>query len=403
MKILNINFSYPLGSTGKITHDLHELLLADGNQSIVCYGRGKKLHDKDVIKVSTELEAKLSVILSMITGFQFMWSFFATKKLINTIKRENPDVVHLQCLNGNFINIYKLISFLKTNKINTVLTLHAEFMYTGGCSHSVNCDKWITGCYSCPSIWYSSRSLFFDQTSKAWDMMYNVFRDFGTLIIVPVSQWVESRVLQSPFFIGRRVCTIWNGIDNKKYFYKRDTSLLKSKMNLNNQKILLHVTANFDLPSKGGGYIIELAKRFINYNVKIVVIGLGRRTDFPDNLLHIPFVSDMNELSLYYNMADLTILTSERETYSMVCAESLSCGTPVVGFKAGGPELISLKEYSEFVDYGDINQLEIIVLKWINVKHKISNSISAEAEKVYSREEMYRKYKSLYKSFIVNG
>ena len=39
----------------------------------------------------------------------------------------------------------------------------------------------------------------------------------------------------------------------------------------------------------------------------------------------------------------------------MVTAESLCCGTPVVGFKAGAPEQIAIKEFSEFVEYGDLN------------------------------------------------
>ena len=58
-------------------------------------------------------------------------------------------------------------------------------------------------------------------------------------------------------------------------------------------------------------------------------------------------------------MANLTILTSQFETFSMVCAESLCSGTPVVGFKAGAPEQISIQQYSEFVEYGKIDEKKI--------------------------------------------
>ena len=57
-------------------------------------------------------------------------------------------------------------------------------------------------------------------------------------------------------------------------------------------------------------------------------------------------VEDQSELAAFYSLADVTLLTSEKETFSMVCAESLCCGTPVVGFQAGAPEGISLPAVS---------------------------------------------------------
>jgi len=59
-------------------------------------------------------------------------------------------------------------------------------------------------------------------------------------------------------------------------------------------------------------------------------------------------------LARYYSMADVTVLTSKKETYSMVTVESLCCGTPVIGFKAGGPEQIAILEYCRFCEHGDI-------------------------------------------------
>ena len=44
-------------------------------------------------------------------------------------------------------------------------------------------------------------------------------------------------------------------------------------------------------------------------------------------------------LAEYYSLVDVTVITSFHETFSMVVAESLSCGTPIVGFKAGGQSL----------------------------------------------------------------
>ena len=97
-------------------------------------------------------------------------------------------------------------------------------------------------------------------------------------------------------------------------------------------------------------------------------------------------------------MADITVLTSRRETYSMVCAESLCCGTPVMGFCAGAPEMISIPEYSKFVTYGDMDGLERCIKNFITSKKSFSSmEIEARAKERYSKEIMIRQYEDLYR------
>lgn len=139
MKILQINNVYKKGSTGKITYDIHQELQRRGIESVVCYGRGQKVDEINVHKTCGEFYSKINNIWSRITGIMYGGCFFSTNRLISIVKKEKPDIVHLQCLNGYFVNIYRLINWLKKNKIKTVLTLHAEFMYTGGCGHSIGC------------------------------------------------------------------------------------------------------------------------------------------------------------------------------------------------------------------------------------------------------------------------
>ena len=96
-----------------------------------------------------------------------------------------------------------------------------------------------------------------------------------------------------------------------------------------------------------------------------------------------------------YRTADVTVLTSKRETFSMVVAESLCCGTPIVGFKAGGPESITIPEYSSFVEFGDIELLKLSIEKIIN-SNFIPEDISAKSIKKFSKEGMTDKYINIY-------
>ena len=123
----------------------------------------------------------------------------------------------------------------------------------------------------------------------------------------------------------------------------------------------------------------------------------------PRNVVHIGSVKEKEVLAKMYSAADLCIITSQKETFSMVCAESLCCGTPVVGFKAGAPEVISIPEYSEFADFGDVQTLGEITEKWVDFKKDnegISEVISSRAIGLYSKEIMTDKYISIYKKLL---
>lgn len=401
MKIMQVNCVYNNGSTGKIVNDIHESLQVKKIESIVCYGRGQVVNEKNVYKTSFEISAKLNALRSRITGLQYNGSFSSTNKLLAIIKEKQPDIVHLHCINGYFVNIYRLFRYLKKNKIRTILTLHAEFMHTGSCGYAYECNKWLTGCGSCPQLWDATKSYKFDRTHNAWLKMKEAFEDFEGLKIISVSQWLENRARQSPIMLGHNFDVIENGINTKDIFFPKDFQYLKEKHNINDEKVLLHVTASFSLfenDMKGGRYIVEVAQQLLEENIKIIVIG-GRdlTINLPKNVINVGRINNQEELASYYSLADLTILTSKRETYSMVCAESLSCGTPVVGFKAGAPETIALPEYSEFTGYGDVDSLVSLTKKWIYYKKNKSNvDLVATAKDYYSKEKMVKGYLDVY-------
>lgn len=408
VKVLQVNNVYKRGSTGKIVYDVHNFLQEEGIKSVVCYGRGQKECDVNIYKTSSEILAKFNALRSRITGLQFNGAWFATYKLLKIIKKEQPDIVHLQCINGYFVDIYKLLEFLKKNKIKTVLTLHAEFMHTGGCGHAYECNKWLNGCGNCPQLRDATKSYYFDRTHTAWLKMKNAFENFDGLKIVSVSRWLENRAKRSPILSNHDFTVINNGIDTENTFKPTNFLHLKKKHGLTDEKILLHVTANFSLRDddiKGGRYIVQLAERLKERNIKIILIGSRDLSiPLPENIINIGRTNNQEELSAYYSMADLTVLTSERETYSMVSVESLSCGTPVVGFRAGGPESISIKEYSKFVEFADILSLEKTILDWINLKSSLeANTLIEKAAKCYSRKNMGLQYLKLYSDLMKKG
>ena len=86
----------------------------------------------------------------------------------------------------------------------------------------------------------------------------------------------------------------------------------------------------------------------------------------------------------------------------MPTAESLCCGTPVVGFKAGGPESIALLEYSQFCEYGDIQTLKEKLEEVLEIKLTEQNKkeISDIAKQKYEKERMANSYFEIYKGLL---
>ena len=83
----------------------------------------------------------------------------------------------------------------------------------------------------------------------------------------------------------------------------------------------------------------------------------------------------------------------------MICAETLCCGTPIVGFKAGAPEQISLPDYSRFVEYGDVDALQKAVTQFLQ-KQWSKEDIAQCARKVYAKDVMADNYIQVYNEIL---
>lgn len=398
MKILQVNCVYRKGSTGKIVYDIHTELQKQGFDSIVCYGRGEKVDEPNVYKTCTELYSKLNNLWSRVTGIMYGGLSCSTRKLIKVIEREKPDIVHLHCINGYFVNIFKIVEYLKKKHIKTVLSLHAEFIHTANCGHAFECDKWKNGCGNCPRNKEVTKSFFFDNTDISWKKMKEAFDKFGNNIIVTsVSAWLENRAKQSPILSDLEHCVVLNGLNTEIFRYRKFEDEYE-KIKEGYKGIIFHATPFLSGDPnhiKGGYYVVELAKIMSDYHF-LIAGNYDGRMDLPSNVTLLGRLADQDTLAKFYSISDITILTSKKETFSMITAESLCCGTPIVGFKAGAPETISIPEYSRWVDYGDIKSLRNAVLEVVNLDIN-KEELSKLSRSLYDRKVMVENYINVYK------
>lgn len=133
-----------------------------------------------------------------------------------------------------------------------------------------------------------------------------------------------------------------------------------------------------------------------HYQFVVVASSILDLDGLPDNIYIWGRSKGQEELAALYSTADLTVIASKRETFSMVVAESLCCGTPVVGFESGGPESIGLKDCTCFVEFGNTEKLKKAVSVFVNKKWE-ATAIANLAALAYSKETMAMGYIRAYK------
>lgn len=402
MKITHINCT-DSGSTGKIIADIIRESDNRGYESMLCASiKTQESLPFKTYYTSSRWEQALCHRLNWLGVLQYGFAPISTHKIFNILRSDQPDIVHVHCANNNMVNIYSLLDYLKKKRIPTVVTNHAEFYYTGSCSYSYECNQWIEGCRKCDRLFEATGSKTFDVSSMAWRKMHDAFKGFENIQIVSVSDWVCERSSQSAILRDLPNMTIKNGV-NTSIFKPTQIDNLLDKYNVPKAgKYIFHPTAFFSkdpLSIKGGRFIIELSKNIRDEDVIILVAGNTdmNQADLPQNIKLLGLLMNQKELAAFYTLANLTVVASRKETFGMTVAESLCCGTPLVGFYAGGTESVAIKEYTRFVEFGNVDALKTAVKQMLSFKTpEIQKLIAHKAIVEYTAEKMACSYNNLY-------
>jgi len=402
MKILQVNCVYGQGSTGKITRDIHNALQKQNVESYVCYGRGANTEDRNVFRVASDSMSKIRKAIASVNGMPYRFTKLTNRILEKKITELQPDIVHLQCINGYFVDIYRLLCFLKEKNIPTVLTLHAEFMHTGGCGYAQECNQWVDGCQKCSRLKTGLGVIGLDRVKKNYHLMQQAFAGFENLIIVGVSDWICHRAQKSSITANACIVTIHNGIDTTKTFYPRDAQSIREKYGIpSEKKVVLTVVHSLTSEVKGGKTIISLARNSTDDNTIFIIVGADQVIENkPSNLILIPYTNGQDELAQIYSLADVFVIASKVDNYPTVCLEANCCGTPVVGFDVGGVAETIYPGMGQVVPYADIEALKKCIQKWACKKKDISRQTIFAALYENSKERMCADYVKLYKDIL---
>lgn len=397
MRVVQINATCGVGSTGKICVGISQLLSENNIENyIICSGRsnGYELG----ISCSDDKYIKLQALKSKVMGNYGFNSVSATRRMISELERIKPDIVNLHNIHGHDCNLEMLFTYFKEKKIKLLWTFHDCWAFTGYCTYFdlVKCNKWQTGCSHC--VQKREYSWLFDKSSKLFERKKKLFEGLDLTIITP-SQWLADLVKQS-FLKEYPVTVINNGIDLD--IFRPAHSDFRQKYNIENKKIILGVSFVWDA-RKSPDVFIDLAGRLPD-DYRIVLVGTNDKIDkqFPDNIVSIHRTQNQQELAEIYSAADVFVNPTREDNYPTVNMESLACGTPVLTFRTGGsPEMLD-ETCGSVVECDDVEALEKEIIRICTDKPYSEEGCLKKARE-FDKNERYKEYLELYERVIATG
>ncbi len=401
MKVLQIDVSVNVGSTGRIAEQIGQKILQNNGESTIAFGRYEAPSKSKKIKIGNKFEQVQHLLLTRIFDKHGFGSVKGTKNFIEEIKILDPDIIHLHNIHGYYINMEILFEYLVRSKKPVIWTLHDCWAYTGHCCHYARfeCEKWKTQCYECPLTSYYPQSLVYDNSKENYLIKKELFNSLDDLTLVPVSDWLADELSHS-FLKSQKIYPIHNGIDTNKFQYT-DPSSLVEKHQLHGKKIILGVASPWsDL--KGLKDFVSLST-MVDEDHQIILIGLSEKQikGLPKNIIGITRLNDPKDLAKYFSLADVFVNPSQAESFGLVTIEAMACGTPVVGYDVTAtPELIR-PGTGYVVERSNIEELHKKVIKILqNNKETYSEQCRQNVVEFYNIDKQYDKYISLYQNKI---
>ncbi len=399
MKLLQINIEVNSGSTGRIAEQIGLVLKNNGFESYITYARGYNPSMSNVIKVGNRLSILSHLFRTRLWGEHLNGSYIPTLKLIRSIKKINPDIIHLHQIHGYYINVPLLFKFLKNFGKPVVWTLHDCWAFTGHCSYFtlVECDKWKTNCYQCPQFDRYPKSYFFDKSNQEYLTKRKLFNDLPNLVLVGVSEWVAQLAAES-FIKNKKIISVYNGVNTEIFRQMFNRHEVLTKYNINPTSKVLIASGTTWIKSKGLEDYKKLAD-ILPEDYQLVLVGVDKKvvTEIPSKIITIPRTESQNELAELYSAAEILLCLSYQESFGMTPVEAMACGTPAIVYNNTALSELVNESTGRLVPTGNINVVLEMIREITSIgKDSFSLNCRNRVLEIYDMNLTYKKYLNLY-------
>lgn len=394
MRIVEIN-TVNYSSTGKIMLDIADTLRSQGH-IVYCYCAPNigTLKRDGTRFIGDELSRNAAIAFCKLTGREDLALKMSTKAFLEDLDQIQPDVIHLHCIHGWFVNAPLLFEYIKVHNTRVVWTLHDCWPFTGHCTYfdAVGCNKWKEegGCNNCPQKDVFPESLV-DYSNHMFKVKKETFCGVQNMTLVTPSKWLASHVKES-FLKEYKIKVINNGIDLKIFHEYQDCSAVQQKYGIDKKKYTLLGVAFQWETRKGLDVFLQLRER-LGQDFQIVLVGTSAAIEkqLPEGIIAIRRTADQNELAQLYSCADLFINPTYEDNFPTVNLEALACGTAVVTFDTGGSAESIDPVCGTVVKKGDVDGMVKAIMYYYTSLPYSHSDCTGRAE-LYNKTKMARNY-----------
>ncbi|MBT2685469.1 glycosyltransferase family 4 protein [Bacillus sp. ISL-37] len=302
--------------------------------------------------------------------------------------------------------IKKLISFIKDEKIDIIHTHGARANLYGYFISKFTDVKWVITVHSDPRNDFLGRGMKGKMfTSLNLAVLRNADHFFA--ISTRFKEMVEGFGVNSS-----KITTIYNGVDfNEDQVSSRKVS--RADLKLLQSDFVLLMVARFD-PVKRHDIALKAVER-VKHDypiVKLLLLGDGQTKPEVENLVksmgmenNVIFLGYKENVRDFYQLADITLLTSRTESFPLVLLESARENVPVITTDVGGVhEMIPDSKMGFIVPVDDEDSVANAIFKAIKLKEKgylqimgtRFNTFASENFSIQSfADSVYQAYQSL--------
>jgi glycosyltransferase involved in cell wall biosynthesis len=186
-----------------------------------------------------------------------------------------------------------------------------------------------------------------------------------------------------------------------------------SPVNISNNSVYVLLVADLVDEIKNVSGVIKMISR-VETEISFVLHIIGRGPD--ENMLR-QLTKDLKleekiffegiktnaEVYSYLQRCDFLVMNSRYETFSLICAEAMSCGKPVLATRCGGPNEFVTSENGILIDPDNENELKknfLFMLK--NFRAFNSEKIMNHSHELFSKEKISKAFHDLYNSILIS-